>query len=255
MTEHTPTPWTAMPDEFGNETYIVGPSDHAVADCQFGYGVEDDANAALIVKAVNEYVGRLKSCPAQRQSPSADTIAGIMIRDMFAPHELPLDEELTGKYQALAAKILASLAPQPAMPVGWRVKYGNGDWVFYYSDPHKTNEDKSDWEAVEPLYAAPSPALDPATVEACAKVVDQWTADITRAGDQFDKGGDIYAYANVCQGVAAAIRALLASPAPSGEPVSSTYTPGPQRCCICDETIPEERCGDCPATQTSRREP
>jgi hypothetical protein len=42
-------------------------------------------------------------------------------------------------------------------PVGWRVKYGNGDWVFYYSDPHKTNEDKSDWTAVEPLYAALAP--------------------------------------------------------------------------------------------------
>ena len=53
--------------------------------------------------------------PGPAQQPSADTIVGIMIREMFAPHELPLDEELTGKYQALAGKIVAALAPQSAL--------------------------------------------------------------------------------------------------------------------------------------------
>ena len=68
---------------------------------------------------------------------------------------------------------------------------------------------------------SPSPAvLDPVTVEACAKVANKWVADITAAGDQFDKGGDIYAHANVCQGVAAAIRALIGQPASNGEPVA-----------------------------------
>ena len=56
-----------------------------------------------------------KHSDAQSSGRSIDTIADIMIREMFAPHELPLDEELTGKYQAIAAKIDAALAPQPGL--------------------------------------------------------------------------------------------------------------------------------------------
>ena len=55
MTNHTPTPWVCGPEyEDGNPTYIHKDG-HAIADCSMGYGVEDDANAAFIVKAVNNH--------------------------------------------------------------------------------------------------------------------------------------------------------------------------------------------------------
>jgi hypothetical protein len=46
-------------------------------------------------------------------------------------------------------------------------------------------------------------------LERCKKVADKWTADIVAAGDQFDKGGDIYRVAGVTQDIAAAIRDMM----------------------------------------------
>jgi hypothetical protein len=82
MSEHTPTPWMALPDESGHETYVVGPkSDHPVADCQFGFGSEDNANAAFIVKAVNNHDALVRALGAccrliaqQSQTPGAKII-------------------------------------------------------------------------------------------------------------------------------------------------------------------------------------
>ncbi|MFK4647174.1 hypothetical protein ABIF96_005748 [Bradyrhizobium ottawaense] len=68
MAEHTPTPWVAEPEyENGNPTYIHKDG-HGIADCSMGYGMEDDANAAFIVKAVNNHealVDRLKEARLQ----------------------------------------------------------------------------------------------------------------------------------------------------------------------------------------------
>lgn len=48
----------------------------------------------------------------QCDAGSVDAIADVMVRDMFAPHELPLDAELAAKYLNLARKIAAlSTAP------------------------------------------------------------------------------------------------------------------------------------------------
>jgi hypothetical protein len=71
MSAHTPTPWTALPDENGNETYIVGDRDQAVADCMMGYGVADDANAAFIVKAVNNHDALVKALDWIVSNPNA----------------------------------------------------------------------------------------------------------------------------------------------------------------------------------------
>lgn len=74
-------------------------------------------------------------------------------------------------------------------------------------------------EAMREMMAAPkSPALDPATVEACAKLVEEAPIYHGQTGyvaiQQRDKR------------IAGTIRALLASPAPSGEPVTSTHQSG-----------------------------
>jgi uncharacterized protein YdcH (DUF465 family) len=61
MTEHTPTPWVAEPEyEDGNPTYIHKDG-HGIADCSMGYGVEDDANAAYIVKCCNAFPDLVKA--------------------------------------------------------------------------------------------------------------------------------------------------------------------------------------------------
>ena len=55
MTEHTPAPWKAE-REFEDDTpTFIHKDGRAIADCAMGYGVEDDANAAFIVKAVNSH--------------------------------------------------------------------------------------------------------------------------------------------------------------------------------------------------------
>jgi hypothetical protein len=50
-------------------------------------------------------------------SPSSagtvDAIATLMIREMFADHELPVDEAIFHKYEDIARKILAHI---PAVP-------------------------------------------------------------------------------------------------------------------------------------------
>lgn len=40
----------------------------------------------------------------------AQEIADIIIGEMFAPHELPLDDELAGRYLGIANKVLAALS-------------------------------------------------------------------------------------------------------------------------------------------------
>lgn len=47
----------------------------------------------------------------------AQEIADIMMQDMFASHELPVDDELAGKYLNLANKILAALPQSSQEPV------------------------------------------------------------------------------------------------------------------------------------------
>lgn len=51
--------------------------------------------------------------PSRSDVGSAEAIADVMVRDMFAPHELPLDAELAAKYLNLARKI-AALVPPPS---------------------------------------------------------------------------------------------------------------------------------------------
>ena len=153
-----------------------------------------------------------KSGPAQRQSPSTDAVADIMIRDMFAPHELPLDEELTGKYQALAGKIIAALAPQPA------VEPTEQFCTESLSKPGLGADGDDRARIVLSRSSAPSPALDPVTVEA-----------LKQAEQRFD---DIRGILVTCLGEPEhqafwkavegrdAIRSLLASPGPALSPAT-----------------------------------
>ena len=45
--------------------------------------------------------------------------------------------------------------------------------------------------------------------ERCAKVAEEWESAFARAGDQFDRDGDLYRQAAVAQTVAKAIRAIF----------------------------------------------
>ena len=57
MTEQVPTPmpWVAEPEYEDGPPNFIHKEGHPIADCNMGNGAEDDANAALIVEAVNSY--------------------------------------------------------------------------------------------------------------------------------------------------------------------------------------------------------
>lgn len=89
MTKHTPTPWQALPDENGNETYVVGPKDQAVADCMMGYGVTDDANAAFIVKAVNNHKALVKALEVLLAEATSFSVSGVYFDEDCMGHKGP----------------------------------------------------------------------------------------------------------------------------------------------------------------------
>lgn len=55
MTEATKRPWVAEPEYEDGPANFIHKEGFAIADCNMGNGAEDDANAALIVEAVNAY--------------------------------------------------------------------------------------------------------------------------------------------------------------------------------------------------------
>jgi hypothetical protein len=96
-TEHSPLPWSTGQLDNGRADYIFA-SGQAIADCEFSSnGMVNEANAAMIVRAVN----------AHAQIVAALTqIAAIENKD-FGP-----DWEEIEEARAIAEKALASLKEQ-----------------------------------------------------------------------------------------------------------------------------------------------
>lgn len=130
---------------------------------------------------------------------------------------------------------LSTLSPQvlcAGEPVAWVVLSSDTDNLrIWWRDKERADK----WAAEHdrpliPLYAKPFAAADflplattpapgaadrAAVIEECAKVVDSWKDDLSNAGVQFDKDGDIFRIAGLMQTIAAGIRAL--APANTGE--------------------------------------
>jgi hypothetical protein len=114
---HTPTPWVILPDENGNPTYIVGPQqDHAIAECDFGYGIEDDANAALIVEAVNSHA-TLKARVAELELWQR---ANLEVRDIDSARIAELEANERALVSALESSREHIAADADSMTPGWR---------------------------------------------------------------------------------------------------------------------------------------
>jgi len=61
MAEHTKLPWLAVSEYEGEPATFIDVGGRAIADCAHGYGSEDVANAAFIVRAVNSHEALVKA--------------------------------------------------------------------------------------------------------------------------------------------------------------------------------------------------
>lgn len=95
--KHTPLPWVVEPEHEGGLAIFIHKEGHPIAECGMGFGEEDCANAALIVKSVNNY-------DSLRQSLSASESKLSGVTQLCISHQERADtaeEELAAARKAL----------------------------------------------------------------------------------------------------------------------------------------------------------